>query len=365
MKFSASKSLLLKGLQSVQSAINTKANLPILSNILIEANNDNIILTTTDLDIGIVTTIEIKPSIAGAITIPAKKLFDIIKELPEDETISISVKKNNLTYIECENNVFKVMGLPKDEFPQLPELKNKDHIILEQKKLKTMLGLTSFAVSNDETRYVLNGILFVIRPDGIRLAATDGRRLAVIDEKKEFPKNLERRFIVPTKAVNELNRILGDNGEVSIFLGDNQVLFDMGPTRLISRLIEGDFPNYEQVIPKESKEKIIVPRDLFLSAIKRVALFTNPDSMAVKIDVLRDRMVLSKNTPYLGEARVEVVADYKGKEISVGFNPNYIIDLLKNIDQEKIDLELVDTEKPGVIRIRNEYVYVVLPMQLT
>ena len=364
MKFNTTKDILLKGIQSVQTAINTKSSLPILSNILIEAKDENIIMTTTDLDIGIVSKIPVKPAITGAITVPAKKFSDIIKELPDNESISISVKKNNVVNIDCGKNTFKVMGLPREEFPQLPELKDKDSINLPQKKLKTMLKMTSFAISRDETRYVLNGVLFVVKPSFIRLVATDGRRLASIEEKMQLPKSMERKFIVPTKAVNELDKILGEDGEVKIFFGDNQVFFDAGQTRLVSRLIEGEFPNYEQVIPKEAKEKIVVSRSALLSAVKRVALFTNPDSMAIKVELGKDKIIASKNSPYLGEARVEVDADYKGKELSVGFNPDYLADLLKNVDQEMINFELVDAEKPGAVRVGSEYVYVVLPMQL-
>jgi len=364
MKFNSTKDVLLKGIQSVQTAINTKSSLPILSNILLEATEENLILTTTDLDIGIVSRIPVKSSITGSITIQAKKFSDIIKEMPENETISISVKKNNLVNIDCEKSSFKIMGLPKEEFPQLPEFKDKDSFVLQQKKLKTMLRLTSFAISHDETRYVLNGILFVIKPTHIRLVATDGRRLAMIEDKIQLPKTLERKFIVPTKTINELDRTLGEEGDVKIFFSDNQIFFDMGTTRIVSRLIDGEFPNYEQVIPKEAKEKVAIARDKLLSAIKRVALFTNPESMAVKFDLGRDKLVLSKSTPYLGEARVELDADHKGKEMSVGFNPEYLIDLLKCMDQETVYIELVDPEKPGVIRMGSEYVYVVLPMQI-
>ena len=365
MKFNITKDLLLKGIQEVQSAISTKSNLPILSNILIEAAEDHLILTTTDLDIGITSKIAVKPQVVGAITIPAKKFSDIIKELPDNEQISISVKKNNLVNIECGKSVFKIMGLPKEEFPQLPDFKDKDSLVLPQKKLKTMLKLTGFAISHDEARYVLNGVLFVIKPTHIRLVATDGRRLAMVEDKIQLPKTLERKFIVPTKAVNELDKSLGEEGDVKIFFSDNQIFFDMGKTRLVSRLIEGEFPNYEQVIPKEAKDKLTVPKDTFLSAVKRAALFTNQDSAAIKIDLSKDKIVISKSTPYLGEARVEVDAEYKGKDMSVGFNPDYLADLLKNIDQENVAFEVTDPDKPGVVRIGTEYIYVVLPMQIT
>jgi DNA polymerase III subunit beta len=364
MKFTISKEALSKKTQTVQNAINTKSTLPILSNILIEALENSIVFTATDLDIGIVSVEPIKPQIIGSITIPAKKFFDIIKELPNAE-ITITVKKNNLVHIECQNCVFKIMGLPKDEFPQLPEFKDRDGITIEQKKLKKMLGMTSFAMSRDESRYVLNGILLTLKPSLMRLVATDGRRLAMAEYKQQLSKSHERKVIIPTKTVNELLRLLGDEGEAKILFGDNQAAFDIGPTRVISRLIEGEFPNYEQVIPKEAKEKIGIEREKFLAATRRVALFTNPDSMAVKIELSKDKMVLSKSTPYLGEAREEIVVDYKGKDLTIGFNPDYLVDVLKNMDQPTTHLECVDAEKPGAMRLGDEYVYVVLPMQIT
>jgi DNA polymerase-3 subunit beta len=338
--------------------------LPILSNILVEATDNNLTFIATDLDVGIVSISPIKPSITGSITIPAKKFHDIIKELPEGKDISITVKKNNIVHIECDKNNFKITGLPKDEFPQPPEFKNKDYITIPQKTLKKMLAMTSFAVSHDETRYVLNGVLFTVKPTLIRLIATDGRRLAVAEEKMELPKTLEQKIIVPTKAVTELYKILKEDGDVRIVFGQNQIFFDTGATKLISRLIEGDFPNYEQVIPKEIKDKLVVPKERILSAVRRVALFTNPDSAAVKLELSRDKMVLSKSAPYLGEARVEIDVDYKGKDLSIGFNPDYLIDLLKNADVENVNFEISDPEKPGVVRIGDNYVYVVLPMQL-
>ena len=363
VKFTTQREVLLKGIQNVQSVINTKSALPILANILIDAMDDSIILTTTDLDIGIISTLPLKPNMTGSITIPAKKFFDIIKELPEGE-VTLLLKKNNLVHIETLNCLFKIMGIPKDEYPQLPEFKNKDTLVLPQKKLKEMFSMTSFAVSHDETRYVLNGILFIIKPAYLRLVATDGRRLAVAEFKTQLPKALERKFIIPTKTISELARLLQDEGDIKIFLGETQVAFDLGATKIVSRLIEGEFPNYEQVIPKEHKDKLGVSKEKFLAALRRVALFTNQDSMAVRIDLGKDKIVLSKSTPYIGEVREELEADYKGKEFSVGFNPAYIIDLLKNLREETVSFELTDPEKPGTIRSGDEYVYVVLPMQL-
>ncbi|MBN1353994.1 MAG: DNA polymerase III subunit beta [Candidatus Omnitrophica bacterium] len=364
MKFKTSKEDLLKTIQKVQNAISPKTTLPILANILFEAEKNVMKITATDLDIGISSKIPIKTDMEGAITLPAKKFIDIIKELPESGDILFTAKKNNVITIECDNIIFKIVGLPKDEFPKPPDFQNKNTTLLPQKLLKNMITMTLFAVSRDETRYILNGILCIIKDKNIKIVATDGRRLAVVE--KELPKEtvINKKVIIPTKTAQELGRLLLDEGDVKISFDENQILFDLENTLIISRLIEGEFPNYEQVIPKEVKEKVLVKNDAFLAATKRASIFTNQDSMAIKLDISKDRMSVSKNTPYIGEVKEDLSVSYKGKSISIGFNPTYIIDALKNIDTEQIGLELSDNDKPGVIRVGNEYVYVVLPMQV-
>ncbi len=365
MQFETKKDDFLKVLQIVQSAISTKNTLPILSNLLMETAKDSIKITATDLDMGISSNLSVNPKMQGAITIPAKKLLDIIKELPDNDIVSILLKKNNTIFIDCAKTHFKIVGLPKDEFPQIPEFKDNESIILPQKILKEMISLTIFAVSRDEIRYVLNGVLFIIKNKKIKLVATDGRRLAVVE--RELPEKtvFEKKVIIPTKTAQELSRILDDENSVKISFGENQIFFDLGKTKIISRLIEGEFPNYEQVIPEEIKEKIKVNKTSLLSAARRASLFTNQDSLAVKLDISKNKMVISKNAPYTGELKEELDINYKGKNISIGFNPTYIIELLKNLNQEDIDFEIGDVDKPGVIRIGSEYIYVVLPMQLT
>lgn len=364
MKFKTNKEEMFKTLQRVQNAISTKTTLPILSNILVEAEKKSLKITATDLDIGISAETPINVENEGGTTIPAKKFIDIIKELPKDNEVIISTKKNNITNIECGKIIFKIVGLPKDEFPQPPNFKNKTLITTPQKFLKNMISMTIFAVSNDETRYVLNGVLFNIKEKKIKLAATDGRRLAVIE--KELPNKTptEKTAIIPTKTIQELSRLLEESGNVNILFDENQVLFDLGKTKIISRLIEGEFPNYEQVIPKETKEKITVDRNAFLAAARRASILTNPESMGIKINVSKNKMAISKNTPYMGEVREDLGVLYRGKDLTVGFNPNYIIEVLKIIDTKEISFELMDKDKPGVIRLGSEYVYVILPMQV-
>ena len=365
MQFKTEKNEFLKTIQTVQNAISTKSTLPILTNILIETQKNTLKMTATDLDIGISSQMPITQETEGAITLPAKKLMDVIKELPDNAKITVTTKKNNTTTIECGKITFRIVGLPKDEFPNPPDFQNKDTVTMGQGFLKQMITLTLFAVSHDETRYILNGILFIIKQKTIRLVATDGRRLAVVE--KELPKQtlVEKKIIIPTKTVQELSRLLNDEGDVIIAFDENQIMFNLGDTTVISRLIEGEFPNYEQVIPQEAKDKITIDKTALLAATKRASIFTNPDSLVVRMDVSKNKMLISKNTPYMGEVKEEMDVSYKGKNISIGFNPHYIMEVLKNIDTQEVGLEITDGEKPGVIRLGNEYTYVVLPMQIT
>jgi len=235
---------------------------------------------------------------------------------------------------------------------------------LEQGVLRHALSLTSFAVSLDTTRYILNGILFQITKNRLTLVATDGKRLAIMD--KPLSQNIDRdiSMIVPIKTIHELNRNIKEEGELSITLGNNQVLFDLGEVIIISRLIEGEFPDYKQVIPPATDNKMKVSRELFLLAVRRASLLSTPDYQAVKLEVFKNKLVVSKSTPDVGESREEVAVEYAGRELIIGFNPVYLIDVLKNLIAETVELEVTDSEKPGAIRT-DGYVYIVLPMRLS
>lgn len=363
MKFKVDKEILLSGIQTVQNIITPKTALPILSNILLESQSDGLRLTATDLDIGISCVIPVDIQEQGAITIPAKRLSDIIKELPSDDVL-LTTKKNNLVVIETESCQFKIMGVSREEFPKLPEFKDKEVVKIEQPVLQEMLKLTSFAVSFDETRYILNGILLKISKNNLVLVATDGKRLAMFEKKISQTVEKDINIIVPIKTIQELNRNLKDEGSVSLILGSNQVLFDLGRVVIISRLIEGEFPDYKQVVPAPSENKMRIEREKFLLAVKRAALLSTQDYQAVKLELFKNKLVVSKSTPDIGESREETAVEYQGKEMAIGFNPGYLIDVLKNLSGGQIDFELTDSEKPGVIRA-NGYVYIVLPMRLS
>lgn len=362
MKIKISKENLLIGIQAVQNVVSSKTTLPILSNILIEAKKDSLKLNATDLDIGISCEVPVEIIEEGAITIPAKRFGDIIRELPLGDVI-VSVKKNNQVDIEGKNCRFKLNGLPKDEFPKFPEFKDKEVIQIEQKDLKEMLKLTSFAVSHEESRYILNGILMEITADTVRMIATDGRRLAKIQKKLFKSSKKEVNVIIPIKTVQEINRNLKDDGIVSFVVGSNQVLFDIDGVLIATRIIEGEFPNYNQVIPKESDQKAIVNSKEFLAAIRRANLLATPDFQAIKFEIFSDKMVISKQTPDIGESREEIPIQYGGPELMVGFNPSFFIDFLKNVNIESIPIDFLGVDKPAVIRIE-DYLYLALPMRI-
>ncbi len=362
MKIKILKNNLVENIQSVQNVVTSRSSLPILLNILIEADKNGIRLTSTDLDIGITSTIMSEIEEEGALTVPAKRFYEIVKELP-DEDITINTMKNNSMSIRSGKCFFKILGLPKEDFPKLPEFENKPHIIIKQSVLKKMLAMTHFSMSHDETRYMLNGALFLFKNKQLSIVTTDGKRLSFV--KKEIGSEMaDKTIILPSKTVYELNRALKGEGEVKIMLGENQVKFAIENITIISRLIEGDFPNYEQVIPKEAKEKIAVNREQFLLGVKRAALLTTQDSQSIKIDVLKNKMVVSKSSPNIGEAKEEIETSYKGPEIAVGFNPNYLMDALKVVPKDDLEIEITGADKPAVLRIEDWYVYLVLPMQL-
>ncbi|OGW84255.1 MAG: DNA polymerase III subunit beta [Omnitrophica bacterium GWA2_52_8] len=366
MEIIVHKGALVKALSSVGNVASQKANtLPILSNVLFETTKEEgLRLVGTDLEVGVSTTIPITITKPGSITIPAKKLSEIIRELPDGE-VEISVKKNNAVNIKSDKAYFKIMGLSVDDYPKLPEFNLEDAVELDQAVLKEGLSLTAFAISYDETRYVLNGVLLSVKGNKLRLVATDGRRLAFVE--KDFKNKKEKNFeiIIPSKAVQELIRILSWEGEVKIIPTKNQVVFYLGDSFICSRIIEGNFPNYEQVIPKESKITTSTDREELLQAVKRTALLTSPDSPAIKIDFVKGKILISSRSPNLGEAHEEIDAEIDGEDIAIGFNPYYIIDVLKNLDVEKVSLSLTEPDKPGLLKGKEGYLYVIMPMQIS
>jgi DNA polymerase-3 subunit beta len=265
---------------------------------------------------------------------------------------------------------YKINGLGADEFPPAPKFKDDKKVVLPQEKLRSMLKKTSFAVSTDESRYVLNGIFLSLKDHKLTMVATDGRRLALVDEEADVPEKSQGEFIVPAKAVNELNRLLQDKGEVEIRFSENQAAFtlkdDKGFTILITtKLIEGNYPNYRQVIPAEAKERIALVREEFLHALKRAEIMTSEKSNSVKLAFSKNNLTITANSPEVGEAKESIAINYKGKDMAIAFNPRYVIDPLTALANDEVYIELIDELSPGVLKINGPFLYVVMPMRLT
>ncbi len=364
MKFSVSKEKLLAGLQTVQNVVSTRTTLPILSNVLLHAADGQLRLTTTDLDVGVSGVIDAQIEKPGATTLPARRLANIVRELPAAE-VQIEIDAKNVASIRCGQSFFKILGLPEEEFPPLPKFEGAKTFTIHQKALRDALKKTSYAISTDETRYVLNGILFSFKENKLTMVATDGRRLALVDLEVEFPRSQEVEIIVPTKCVTELGRLLGDEGDVKMSVGENQIAFEIGGSLLVSKLIEGNYPNYRQVIPGEAKERITLERETFLNAVHRVSLLSSEKSNSVKLVFTKNNIEIGANTPDIGEARESLAVAYKGREFSIAFNPAFLQAPLRALPNDEIFLDLIDEMSPGVIKIQTPFLYVLMPMRIS
>lgn len=367
MKLTISKDQIIAGLQAVQNVVSTRTTLPILSNVLVEAKEGHLELTATDLDVTISCKVEAKVTSTGATTLPVKKIFGIVRELNGE--IEIETDEKNNTHIRSGSSFFKVLGLAAEEFPPMPKFKDDKKVNLPQDNVRSMIKKTSFAVSTDESRYVLNGIYVSLKEGKLTMVATDGRRLALVDEEVELSDNSAGEFIVPSKAINELNRLLQDKGEVEIKFGENQASFDLKNEKnlssvIVTKLIEGNYPNYKQVIPSEAKERISIGREELVQALRRAEIMTSEKANSVKLQFGKNQLVITSNAPEVGEARETIAINYKGKEMAIAFNPRYLIDPLNALSDDEIFIELVDELSPGVVKIKGPFLYVVMPMRL-
>ncbi len=369
MNLTIAKDQLLNGLQAVQNVVSTRTTLPILSNVLMRAEGERLEFTATDLDVTIACGVEAQVKKAGASTVPVKKLFGIARELNGTE-IDLEVDDKNVCSLRCGPSFYKINGLSADEFPPLPQFKDDKKVTLPQETVRSMMRKTSFAISTDEARYVLNGIFFSLKDHKMTMVATDGRRLALVDEEVDVLEQSQGEFIIPAKAVNELNRLLQEKGEVEMKYSENQAAFTLKDEKgfsvlIITKLIEGNYPNYRQVIPSETKERVTLPRDEFLHALRRAEIMTSEKANSVKLTFGKNNLAITANAPEVGEAKESIAINYKGKEIAVAFNPKYLIDPLNALPNDEVFIELIDELSPGVLKINGPFLYVVMPMRLS
>jgi DNA polymerase-3 subunit beta len=369
MNLSVAKDQLIHGLQSVQNIVSTRTTLPILSNVLVRAGENKLEFTATDLDVTVACSIEASVKKKGASTIPVKRFFGICRELGSPE-IEIEVDEKNVCHVRAGASFYKINGLAAEEFPPINTLKDDKKIIISQEKFKGMLRKTSFAISTDESRYVLNGIFLSLKEHKMTMVATDGRRLALVDEEVDIPEASQAELIIPTKTVNELSRLLGEKGDLEIRIGENQASFTLTDDKgfsilIISKLVEGVYPNYRQVIPSEAKERIALPREELLAATRRAQIMTSEKANSVKIAVSRNNLAITANSPEVGEARESLAINYKGKDMAIAFNPAYLVEPLNALTEDEVFLELIDELSPGVLKINGPFLYVVMPMRLS
>src|SRR5262245_38050004 len=369
MNLTIAKDQLLLCLQAVQNVVSTRTTLPILSNVLLRAEGSKLEFTATDLDVTVTCGVEASVKKSGATTVPVKKIFGIARELGSSE-IELEVDDKSVCSLRSGPSFFKIRGLAAEEFPPMPKFKDEKKVTLSQETVKGMLRKTSFAISTDESRYVLNGIFFSLKEHKLTMVATDGRRLALVDEEVDISEKSQGEFIVPAKAVNELNRLLQDKGEVEINFTENQAAFSLQDEKshsvlVITKLIEGNYPNYRQVIPNETKERVQLVREELLHALRRAEIMTSDKQNSVKLAFSKNNLAITANSPEVGEARESIAINFKGKDMAIAFNPAYLIDPLNSLPNDEVFLEFIDELSPGVLKINGPFLYVVMPMRLS
>ncbi len=366
MKFKVARSELLNGLQAVIGVVERRQTMPILSNLLIKAENDNLVLTGTDLELELVTQLTVSVTQPGATTVPARKLLDICRGLPEGSDIEFELQENRAR-ISSGRSRFMLATLPATEFPFLDEISESRQIELPQATLKHLFDRTHFAMAHQDVRYYLNGLLVVLGAERICAVATDGHRLALCDAEVSTGVDEETQVIVPRKAITELQRLMHTSEEMlKITLSDNHLQVQMSDIRFTSKLIDGRFPDYERVIPQAGDKKLIGDRELVRLALVRTAILSNEKFKGVRLVLDDNRLKLQAQNPDHEEAEDEIEVDYNDGPMEIGFNVNYLMDALAAMETEKFSLELTGPDSSGLIREHNggSSQYVVMPMRL-
>src|SRR5262245_33291730 len=369
MEFTVPRGDLFKELQRLQGVVEKKNTIPILSNTYLAAEKGQLELAATDLELGIRTSTAAKVVRGGAITLSSKKLFEIIRLLPED-TVSFKLEDNHWVQITCARSRFRMVGLPKDDFPSIPDFDFGKAVPLDLETLQSMVTRVLFASTADDARYPLQGVLAILGKESLSLVATDGHRLAYVSGKpagKAVDK--EVRVIIPRKTLAEISRIdFEAQKEILFGVSENRVFFKSGGLVLASATVEGVFPAYEKVIPKESDKILEFGVGEFTDAVRRVSLLSNERSRAVKLSLQPGRLEISSSNPEMGEAREVVEVGYRGAELEIGFNARYLLDFLGVVGAPKFSLHLKDEQTQGMMTPAQdtdlEYRYIVMPMRI-
>ncbi|MBI2026480.1 MAG: DNA polymerase III subunit beta [Deltaproteobacteria bacterium] len=370
MKFKISKLKFLDVLQLTQSIVEKRNTMPILSNVLLHVKGSTLLIAATDLEIGIQVQITVDVLEEGQLTLGARYLFDVVKELPNKDVV-LTTQDNHWATLECDKAIFNLVGLSADDFPTLPSCKDKNFHTINAKYIHDMIEKTIFSVSSDETRYQLNGVYFEKVDDArVRMVATDGHRLSMIDQELKLDENLQgRNVIIPKKGIIELKKLLereSQDGTFELGLDGSNIVMRQKDVTLFIRLIEGEYPDYKQVIPQASEYKIEVSRAHLSHALKRISLLSDEGAKGVKFSFSPSLLVISSNNPKLGQAEESVDVKYKGLPFEIGFNAKYFLDILNVIENDEVSLELSNDTSPGVLKPVGDVNYqcVVMPMKI-
>ena len=344
MKFTITREKLHEGLQAVAASVPSKTTLPVLANILVEASKDGLKLSGTDLDISVSTTIPASVDQEGATTLPARKLVEIVKELP-NAAIRMTSSGEQRATIECGKSKFKLLGLSRDEFPAFPTVKFEGGWKVAAKDLQKLIGHVAFAASTEESRPILNGVLWELRSDRMRMVATNGHRLARMDVPTTGQGGGQADLIIPPKALEQIRRLFGGDEEIEIGKSDNHLGFRSTTTQVYTRLIEGPYPNYEQVIPRENDKSLTADKSALAAALRRMSIVASDQTHRIRMAFTNGACKLSVQTPDLGEAQEELSVAYEGDPLEIGFNAAYMLEILKYMPTDEVRMTFKAPER--------------------
>lgn len=364
MKFVVQRLALLSLINKIQNVISTKPAIPILANVLLEAIDDELILSVTDLTVSMRAYVEAKVLEEGSITLPARRFFQLLRELtaPEIEIHTISAE---IGMINAGTSHFKIQGMHKSEFPSLPNLSDGFNFSLAALKFKELLSCTSFAAAHNDDRQVLNGVCIEINDHALSLISTDGKRLAKITSQTDiaFPKGAS--YIIPIKAVDEMTRILsGEEGDAKMTLLNDKIALELGSITLISKLIAGQYPDVSGFIPEKKPNPLLLHREELMTLLRQVMLFTSEDSSATRFTFTTGELHLSSVSGQIGEGKVTMPVNYGGEKLEIAFNPHYLLDILRHSKDETVHFTLSDSYNPGMITDSSHAEFVIMPMRL-
>ncbi len=343
MKFTITREKLHEGLGAVAASVPTKTTLPVLSNVLLEATKDGIRLSGTDLDLAVSTIIPAQVDQEGATTLPARKLVEIVRELP-NASIRVTSSGEQRVQIECGRSRFKLLGLSRDEFPAFPTVKFEGGWKIVAKDLQKLIGHVAFAASTEESRPILNGVLWELRADRMRMVATNGHRLARMDVPLKGAGG-QADLIVPPKALEQIRRLFGPDDEIEIARSDNHLGFRSSGTQVFTRLIEGPYPNYEQVIPRENDKIMTADKAAFAAALRRMSIVASDQTHRIRLAFANGACKLSVTTPDLGEAQEEMTVAYEGDPLEIGFNAAYLLEIMKYLPTDEVRMSFKAPER--------------------